>query len=267
MRLDIARLREAREGHRIGIPLVYRETTGSTNDDAMELGRQGAEEGTTVIAEEQTRGRGRLGRQWVSPPEKNVYLSVILRPPIPARLAPQLGIVAGVGLVEAIRNWVPEAALKWPNDVLIAGRKVAGILVEMVAKGDDVDFAVVGIGVNGNMRIEEFPPELRDTAGSLAIALGRDVDRTELALAVLQHLEAEYETYLQHGFAPVRIRWLDRAAIVGKEIAVRHGNDEVRGVALGISDDGTLELRRADGQLVEILSGDVFLDERGGARN
>ncbi len=267
MQLDVARLRQALEGRRIGVPLVYRESTGSTNDDAMELGRRGAEEGTTVLADQQSHGRGRLGRRWESPPGRNLYLSVVLRPPIRAADAPQLGIVAGVAVVEAIRRWLPEAVLKWPNDVLVAGRKIAGILVEMAAKEEAVDFVVVGIGVNVNLQLDDLPAELQQTAGSIAQALGREVDRTEVALAVLEQLEREYERYLQHGFAPIRTRWLDRAGILDRRLVVDSGGTKQEGIAVGLSETGALQLQRDDGTVVEILSGDVTLHESGGTRD
>lgn len=265
--LDPTRIRQARDGRRLGVPLVYREQTGSTNDDAMELARQGAEEGTTVLADRQTRGRGRLGRRWESPPARNVYLSVVLRPPIPTPLAPQLTLMAGVAVVEAIRVWLPEAVLKWPNDVLVRDKKLAGVLVEMAARGDQVDFAVVGVGINVDMSSEDFPAELRDRASSIAQALGQPVDRTDVVMTLLDKLEEEYELYLQHGFEPVRMRWWDRSGMDRQWVRVDMGPRRLEGEAVGLAPSGALQVRVAGGEIVEVVAGDVTIHGSGAARS
>lgn len=262
--LDPTRIRQARDGRRLGVPLVYREHTGSTNDDAMEFARQGAEEGTTVLADHQTRGRGRLGRRWESPPGRNVYLSVILRPSMAATMAPQLTLVAGVAVVETIRAWLPEAVLKWPNDVLVRGKKVAGVLVEMAARGEQVDFAVVGVGINVNMASEDFPSELRELAGSMAEALGQPIDRNEVVITLLQKLEEEYEAYLQHGFEWVRTRWWDRAGMAGQRVSVNTGLRRLEGEAVGLDERGALQLRVGE-EIVAIVAGDVTIHGSGAA--
>ena len=261
--LDVSRLRTLLAGKRLGMPLEYRETTASTNDDAAALGRQGAPEGTTVIADAQTRGRGRRGRTWVSPPNKNLYVSVLLRPPIAPWLAPQLAIVAGLGALQAVRKWLPGAVLKWPNDVLVGVRKLCGVLTEMTTRDEDaVDFVVVGIGINVNATEEDFPPELRSIATSLRVELGRTVDREAVAADLLEELGREYDRYLASGFSAVRARWEAACGTLGRTVEVDTGSERFTGVAIGLSDAGHLRVRRADNQEeVEVVSGDIVLEQ------
>lgn len=261
--LNVSRLRTLLAGKRLGVPLEYRETTASTNDDAAALGRQGAPEGTTVIADAQTRGRGRRGRTWVSPPNKNLYVSVLLRPPIAPWLAPQLAIVTGLGALQAVRKWLPGAVLKWPNDVLVGVRKLCGVLTEMTTRDEDaVDFVVVGIGVNVNATEEDFPPELRSIATSLRVELGRTVDRETVAAELLEELGREYDRYLASGFSAVRARWEAACGTLGRTVEVDTGSERFTGVAIGLSDAGHLRVRRADNQEeVEVVSGDIVLEQ------
>ena len=166
--------------------IVHRDSIDSTNLLAAELARGGAEEGTAVLAEQQTAGRGRLGRSWVSPARLNLYCSVVLRPAIPPLEVPRLTLVAGVAVAEAIlATAAVPARIKWPNDVLIDGRKVAGVLTELEAEADRVRFVVVGIGVNLNATAGDFPPELRDKATSLALASGAPVGRVAFTARLL----------------------------------------------------------------------------------
>lgn len=261
--LDVDRLRQLLAGKRLGLPLEYRAVTESTNDDAAALARAGAAEGTTVIADAQTRGRGRRGRVWVSPARKNVYVSVILRPPLPPEQAPQIAIVAGLAATVAIREVVPHAVLKWPNDVLCRGRKLCGILCELNAPhGDRLDFVVVGIGVNVNAEVSDFPPELRDVATSLRIETGASLAREPFAAGLLGVFGREYEDFLQHGFSRVRERWETLCGTVGREVEVDTGEQRFEGVVLGLSDTGHLRIHRRDNRDVEVVSGDVVLRER-----
>ena len=261
--LNVSRLRTLLAGKRLGLPLEYRETTASTNDDAAALGRQGAPEGTTVIADAQTRGRGRRGRSWVSPPNKNLYVSVLLRPAIAPWLAPQLAIVAGLGALQAVRKWLPRAMLKWPNDVLVGVRKLCGVLTEMTTRDEDaVDFVVVGIGVNVNATEEDFPPELRGIATSLRLELGTTIDREALAADLLEELGTEYDRYLASGFSAVRARWEAVCGTLGRTVEVDTDSERFTGVAIDLSDAGHLRVRRADNQQeVEVVSGDIVLEQ------
>lgn len=265
-RLDVARLQALLQGARLGLPLHYREVTESTNDDAARLGREGAPEGTTVIADAQTRGRGRQGRTWVSPPNVNVYVSVLLRPAVELQRCPQIGIAAGLAALEAIRPWLPEAALKWPNDVLVRGRKLCGVLAEITSRDDAaVEFVVVGIGVNVNSEQADFPPELRAIATSMRVELGRPIDREAFVANLLRELAVEYDRWRAQGFEQLRERWQKACGTIGQIVEVDTGTERFSGTVLGLDGHGCLRVRRADGTEAEVVSGDVRLRESSSA--
>ena len=236
----------------LGRPLHYHDEIGSTNDAALDWARHGAREGTVVIAEGQTAGRGRLGRSWESPKYRNLYLSAVLRPPSSAGPVTRLGLVTGVAICDAVCEWHP-ATLKWPNDVLIGGLKVAGVLAE-IAPGGAV---VVGIGVNLNSTAADFPPALRGKAGSLFIAGAARVDRTRFVVRLLAHLEARYVQERQLGFAPIAEAWCERSTMVGSSIRVDEPGGRIEGVVLGLADDGALRLRLPSGVEHRVVAGDV----------
>jgi len=255
--LDVAALRRARAGQRLGATIHYLDTTDSTNTVARDHAMAGAAEGTVVIAETQTKGRGRLGRTWVSPPHRNLYLSVVLRPPIEVVAAPQIGLVAGVAVAAAVAEWAPAAAIKWPNDVLVAGRKVAGILMELEADLDRIRFVVLGIGVNVNTAPEEFPEDLRDKAGSLMTACAAPVDRVKFADRLLSYLEDGYGRFVRDGFAAIRPLWEARSCLHGAHVRIDAGAGRVDGTVAGLADDGCLVVRTAAGTDVRLVAGDV----------
>lgn len=241
--------------HDLGHPLHWFEEIGSTNDEAMQLAAEGALHGECVIAETQTAGRGRRGRRWLSPPRKNLYLSLVLRPELLPARASELTLVAAVAVCEAVRAIGPalaEARIKWPNDVEVRGKKIAGILTEMASAPDTVQHVVLGIGVNLNMAAEEFPPELHDAATSVLAETGEPAPRALFTAALLAILERWIDRHAEEGFAPVRARWLQLASTLGKR--VRAGG--VEGVAEDLDERGAL-LVRSEGGLVSVHAGDV----------
>jgi BirA family transcriptional regulator, biotin operon repressor / biotin---[acetyl-CoA-carboxylase] ligase len=256
--LSIDTLRRGRAAARLGCRIEYFETLESTSTTATQLATEGAAEGTVVIAETQSKGRGRLGRTWASPPLRNLYLSIVLRPPIAVAEAAQLTLVAGLAAAEAVSEWVPQAVIKWPNDVLIDGRKVVGILTEMQANDDRVRCAIVGIGVNLNAAPEDFPDELRDKATSLSVVLGRFVDRTQFTDRLLSHLEERYGAFLTQGFAGIRRAWEERSCLTGHKVQI-DGAQRCAGVVTGIDDDGALLVRDTTGGETRVVAGDVTL--------
>lgn len=255
--LSIDDLRGARAAARIGCHLHYFESVDSTNTVAHQLARGGAADGTVVLAETQTKGRGRLGRTWVSPPYRNLYLSVILRPGLPVSDAPPIGLVAGLAVAETVREWTPQVAIKWPNDVLVAGRKVAGILLEMEAEDGRVRFVILGVGVNLNSVADDFPPDLRDKAIGLCTAVGTPVDRGGFAARLLSRLEARYEVFLREGFAAIQPLWEGLSCLTGRHVHIDGGGERHAGVVTGIGADGTLRLRDTAGQEIRVVAGDV----------
>jgi BirA family biotin operon repressor/biotin-[acetyl-CoA-carboxylase] ligase len=235
----------------------------STQRAARDLARTGAPEGTMVVAERQSAGRGRLGRQWHSPPGVNLYCSIVLRPELPPGAVPQVGLVVGVAVAAAVSEEAGRpAAIKWPNDILLGGRKVAGILTEMESEVDRVHHVVAGIGVNLNAPRSSFPADLRAKATSLLAVTGRRVDRAAFAARLLAALEARYGRYLRVGFPAVRTEWESYSCLTDAEVRVASPAGEERGRVLGLDADGALRLRRADGHEVRIVAGEVTV--RGG---
>ncbi len=237
--------------------------TDSTQRVARDRARAGAAEGTIVIAESQTAGRGRLGRTWHSPPGRNVYCSVVLRPALPPSTVPQLALVAGLSVARAVETLGLRPAIKWPNDVQLEGRKVAGVITEMDAELERVHSVVLGIGVNVNARVADFPPYLRDVATSLALAAGRPVDRVRFAARLLDALEADHRRFVAGGFAALRPEWERRSALTGRAVIVRAADTEVAGTVAGVEDDGALRLVDAGGTVRRVIAGEVTLRASG----
>jgi len=243
----------------LGNPLHFFPTIDSTNTYAARLARAGASEGTTVIADSQSGGKGRLGRSWVSPPGVNLYLSVILRPPVSTAVAPQLNLLAAIAVADAIRETTRlSPAIKWPNDVLVADKKVCGILAEMQTDTGGLRAVIVGIGVNINAPLSAFPEELRDKASSLLIAGGQTIERSTLTASLLTHLEKSYVLWLQEGFSTLRSRWERYAAhLLGTRISVAVPEGTVVGTVLGLDWDGALLVQGDNGERHRLLAGDV----------
>jgi BirA family biotin operon repressor/biotin-[acetyl-CoA-carboxylase] ligase len=227
----------------------------STNITARDMAAAGAADGTAVIAEAQRRGRGRLGRSWASPAGKNLYLSVLVRGDVPLEHVAQLSLLSGVAACETVRQWC-RAEIKWPNDVLIDGRKVVGILAELHGSGAERT-VVLGIGVNLNATLDDFPEELRDKAGSVSLATGAAVDRAHFAGRLLNALETRYEQWSREGFAPIAAAWRSLTPLIGREIRVQEPGALVEGTVIDIDDEGALRLRLADGAEHRVLAGDV----------
>ena len=246
------------ETRKIGSEIRTFDEVTSTNEVAYEMALQGAREGLVVIAESQARGRGRIKRTWVSPPLRNLYLSVILRPQIPPQLAPLLTYAGAVATAEALRtSFSLEAELKWPNDILVRGKKLAGLLNEVKAETDRIDFVILGFGVNLNMGMESFPQELREKATSVMMELGRRVSRVEFTQSLLKSIETWYEAFLFLGAPRITEQWEAMARIRGKPIEVRFFDRVYRGVAEGLDRDGALILREKAGGRVRIVAGDL----------
>ncbi len=241
----------------LGLTLHSLQTVDSTNTVAFKLAQDGAVHGEIVVAEEQTHGKGRRGRSWVSPPGKNLYFSVVLRPDLPPSRASELTLVAAVAVAETLREAGVKADIKWPNDVVVGGKKIAGILTELSADTERVHFVVVGVGVNLNCELNELPPELRETATSLKVARGQRVLRALFTAALWTKLEQWLDRHSTEGFGPVREMWRELSATLGQEVLVKSEAREVRGVAEDIDEQGALLIRKPDGVLERILAGDV----------
>jgi len=240
---------------------VFEETT-STNDVAERLARDGVPEGAVVFAESQTKGRGRLGRKWQSPTRKGLWFSVLLRPPMRPQEATQLTVASATALRRAILSVTGlPAEIKWPNDLLIHGKKVTGILTEMSAEVDRVRHLILGIGVDVNQDATEFPPELRPLATSLKIEAGEKVCRAELATAILRELDADYARINAGEFAAVADEWEAACITIGRNVTVHAGNRRFSGRAEALDDDGALLIRTEHGHQERVTGGDVTLEK------
>lgn len=226
---------------------------GSTNDEAARLARAGARHGTVVIALAQRAGRGRDGRAWASPPGLGLYLSAVVRPPLPLGLVPPMTLAIGVGVCDAARAFGADARLKWPNDVLVGEHKLAGILVEAQSQGTRLESVVVGIGVNLG---GELPPELAARATTLAAAAGRPIDRAAFIDALLRQVERWIDRYVAAGLSIVAPAWHERMA-PGLVARATIEGALLDGEVAGLDADGALLLRDGAGGLHRVRSGDV----------
>jgi BirA family biotin operon repressor/biotin-[acetyl-CoA-carboxylase] ligase len=240
---------------------VFEETT-STNDVIEKFARDGAREGVVVFAESQTRGRGRLGRKWVSPAHKGLWFSILLRPDLRPQETTQLTVASAIALRRAIVSETNlPVEIKWPNDILIRGKKVAGILTELSAEVDRVKHIILGIGIDVNLDANEFPAELKKIATSLKIESGKTIDRAQLATAILQELDFDYARVGVGKFSEVAVEWEAHCATLGKNVIVQIGGRKIRGRAESLDDDGALILRTEHGRLERITGGDVTVDK------
>jgi BirA family biotin operon repressor/biotin-[acetyl-CoA-carboxylase] ligase len=261
---DVKRLRQALQTRMLGQRCRYFPVLPSTNTTAHLLGRQGEPEGTMVLADAQTGGRGQGSKVWISPPERNLYVSLLLRPSLAPAQGPLISLVAAVALVDTLRQEGIACGIKWPNDVLIHARKVAGILTEMELQGDVVQFVVVGIGVNVNMTPGELDRELgpiAPTATSLQATLGHEMSREVLLASLLGSLEHWYERFCTEGSAPLLEAWQARSLMPGRRVSARTPDALWEGTVVGITQAGHLLLRDVDGAQRTLTSAEVrFLD-------
>jgi len=242
----------------MGKTIHYFPTVDSTNSKAYQLALNGAEEGEVVIAELQEKGRGRLGRSWFSPPFLNLYLSIILRPKIPPHQAPLITLMAAVATAEAIWKFSGLASsIKWPNDILLRERKIAGLLNEIQSEMDRIHFVILGIGMNLNMDAKMFSEEIRNGATSLKREMGEMISRKDFLQTLLQELEDWYTIFLREGRAPVVEAWRKWAQVKGKPVKVTSFGETLVGMALDIDSDGALILETKNGERKRVVAGDV----------
>jgi BirA family biotin operon repressor/biotin-[acetyl-CoA-carboxylase] ligase len=240
---------------------VFQETT-STNDVIDKLARDGVKEGVVVFADSQTRGRGRLGRKWMSPAKRGLWFSVLLRPDLRPQEITRLTVASATALRRAIESQTglrPE--IKWPNDILVYGKKVAGILLELSAELDHVKYVVLGIGVDVNLNPGDFPAELRKVATSLKAELDRPVSRPDLAVAILRELDNDYARIEAGRFVALADEWQEHGTTIGRDVVIRMGNRQIRGRAESLGEDGELLVRTEHGRLERIVGGNVTLEK------
>lgn len=252
--LSPASITDKLETRFIGQRVIYHPRVTSTNELAKQEAQRGAVDGTVVIAAEQTAGKGRLKRVWLSP-KGSVALSIILYPSVV--YLPSLIMVASLAVahsIEAVTGLMPQ--LKWPNDVLVNGRKVSGILIENNVQGSIVNYAIIGIGVNVNLKLSDFPGIL-PAATSLSDELGRDVPPLELIRCLLVEMEKLYLVLPTGG--SIYQEWRDSLVNLGRRVHIKSGEVDCKGIAESVASDGSLLLRHPDGSLTKIVAGDVTL--------
>lgn len=230
----------------------------STQDTVKALAEQGAPEGTLVIAERQTRGRGRLGRSWISPRGKGVWMSLLLRPDIPMVQTPQLTLLSAVALCRALRRQTGlDIGIKWPNDLLVQGRKISGILLESSAEEDRLKYVVAGIGISVNLEASDYPAELEGRAVSLRLAAGRVFDRSETIALFLQSLGELYALYRAEGFTPIRTLWEALSITLGQACVLTTPQGRLEGTAVRLHESGALVIRKEDGSETPVYSAEM----------
>ncbi len=259
-RLSMAHVTDRTAGSAFARSYRYYDEIESTNVEAKSLANSGAPEGTVVIAESQTAGRGRLGRRWTSPAGKGLLFSALLRPAFPMGDAHMLTLVAACAAAEAIESLADVAvAIKWPNDLFIGDRKVGGILLEVAGEQDEVDWIVVGMGVNVNTEYSELPVALRRTATSLKMTTGAPVDRSELLARLLLALDGHYRRALSDGFERALSEFRSRDYLVRRTVSVQTREGAVVGEAVGIDERGALLVQVPHRSVRSFHSGDVTL--------
>ena len=243
----------------MGREVAYQKETTSTQEIAKALASQGVAEGTITVAETQSGGRGRVGRQWSSP-QGGIYFSIVLRPDMKPSEALRLPLVAGVAVAQAVkRNTKIAPKLKWPNDIMIQDRKVGGILTEMGAEMDSLNWVIVGIGLNVNTSHKSFPEDVEGIATSLMEAGGKSIPRVKLLQDILVEFESLYGELAKSGFEPIRARWKALSNTIGANVVVSMPTEQITGLAIDIDSDGALILKKENGSLEKIIAGVVSM--------
>jgi BirA family biotin operon repressor/biotin-[acetyl-CoA-carboxylase] ligase len=244
----------------IGRSVIAYDCIPSTIDAATSLAAKNVEEGTVVVAESQSGGRGRLGRSWSSPPGSGIWTSIILRPLIPPRDAPKLTLLTAVAVASVLQEYYQiDARIKWPNDVIVGGRKICGALTELVAEQDAVKYAIVSFGLNVNQTPSRFPADVAYIATSMKIETGRRIERPEVLRKILRALDSLYATFKHDAGADILKRWREHSCTLGKRVTVRLREETVEGVARDLADDGSLIVESDAGLIRQISYGDVTI--------
>jgi BirA family transcriptional regulator, biotin operon repressor / biotin---[acetyl-CoA-carboxylase] ligase len=257
--LKVNEVCEGLNTRRIGTKFHYFFELDSTNIYARQLAEHGALGGEVVIAEQQTRGRGRLGRSWISPPGINLYLSIVLRPTLAPGHTPQITLMAGVALADTVASFLSSpAAIKWPNDILVSGKKVAGILTEASSISERIEFVILGIGVNINFPLESMPESIRHRATSLLIVTGKPIRREVFLRRLIQDLDRCYGMLEESGFGALAPFWEARFNLRNRRVRVETMDGVILGIAQRIDRDGALIIERGNGKLERVVAGDVI---------
>jgi BirA family biotin operon repressor/biotin-[acetyl-CoA-carboxylase] ligase len=238
---------------------IYRfEEVNSTNDIAKDFAIKGEKEGVVVVSEKQRNGRGRIGRSWFSP-RGGLWFSIIMRPKIRAYEMYKLTFIVAVSVVNVLNQFGISSAIKWPNDVLVKGKKICGILTEINSKNDQVEFAIIGVGINVNIEIRIFAESHGFSATSIRECLGKDIDSCSFFSLLLSEIEQNYEKFVRTGFEPILKEWKKNNCVLNSNVEVYESGERFSGLALDIDDNGGLLIRLDNGTVKSIVSGDLNL--------
>lgn len=245
----------------IGSNIDFLEQVDSTNLYAKRIAEKGFSDGTVILANEQLKGKGRLGRSWTSPKDKGIWMTIMLKPNINPAQAAKVTLLTACAVNKAIEdNCDIKSKIKWPNDIICNGKKLCGILTEMNAELDEIHYLIVGIGINVNLDIEEFPEELHSTATSIKIEKGIDVSRKELVKSILNNFEVYYKTFLKTGSISQFIsEYREKSAVIGRDVNIISSTVKFKGRVLDISEEGQLLVQLEDGSIKEVISGEVSI--------
>lgn len=258
-RLLVDHILGAIEGSILAKNVVYQEIMDSTNNMAKELAAQGASDATLLVAEEQTAGRGRLGRQWLSPRYTNLLFSLLLWPTLPADQVFALTMILAMAAAEAVEQVASlKPLIKWPNDLYVNGKKLAGVLTEFSVKEEKVGYVILGMGLNVNWR-PEGSQEIANPATSILVETGREVSRTQLLIEILKHFEVFYEEAVHNGWERLYWMWNERSLVLGRNVEVGSGEGKIFGKACRVDHDGALIILNGHGEEQRVLCGDVSL--------
>lgn len=242
----------------MGRNIHFEEIVTSTQKLAQNLASDGVPEGTIVVADQQTNGRGRMSREWYSPSGTGIWMTMIVRPKIPINTTPQLTLLTAVAIVQAIEELTPlKPDIKWPNDIMINGKKIVGILTELQAEADQVHSVIIGTGINVNQKKDDFPEELQEVATSFLIETGERWERAKFIQMILLKFEGLYGLFLSKGFKPIKLLWEGYAISFNKLIKAKTLKGTVEGKAIGIDDDGALLIETNSNVVERIYSADI----------
>ncbi|WP_167751336.1 biotin--[acetyl-CoA-carboxylase] ligase [Lentibacillus salicampi] len=242
----------------LGKQIIHKATTNSTQQVAHQAARENAEHGTVIIADEQTEGKGRMERHWHSPKNKGIWMSLILRPPIPPAAAPQLTLLTATVLADVITEYTTASPnIKWPNDLLIRDKKTAGILTEMQAEQDRIKYVVAGIGINVNHSYDNFPSEISNKATSLKLETGQDLQVVPIIQHILRCFERSYDAFIRDGFSTIKNKWESYGYKIGEAIKIRTNHEILEATFTGIAEDGALLVHTDSDGTRKMYSGEI----------
>src|SRR5690625_662128 len=248
----------------MGQEIIHKNSTTSTQTIAHELARDNAKHGTVIIADEQIKGKGRMNRDWLSAKNKGIWMSVILKPSIPPHLAPQLTLLTATVLADVIyKSTLMKPQIKWPNDILINGKKVAGILTEMQAEQDQIQYVVIGIGINTLHELHDLPKDLRNKMTSIKLSTDTVLDSNTFLQSLFTIFESTYSEYIDKGFSEIKLKWESYGFKVGKPISIKTLKRSWTAIFHGIATDGALLVKNSDGTIEKLYSAEInWFEER-----